>query len=124
MREKKFIHLALVTAELSIHPRFRLGAVIVQGPRVLSLGINSLRSHPRQINPYTNLQGLSIHAELAAILRCKNTRGADLFVGRILRDGSPALAKPCHSCQAIIREAEIRRVYYSTKEGWKQWKLT
>lgn len=51
------------------------------------------------------------HAE-ARILR-KAGHGAVLWIARILRDGSWAMAKPCPDCQTLIKNRRVSRVYYT-----------
>lgn len=118
-RQKKFIHLALQTAALSEHPRFRLGAVLVQGSRVVALGVNKISTHPRAINSYTNQHGISIHAELSVLLRAGAERasGSTLYVARITRAGIPCLACPCERCQALALESGVKRIWYTGESG-------
>lgn len=55
------------------------------------------------------------HAEhrLASKLRA----GSVVFVARIVRDGTWAMAKPCVHCENRLRNAGVRRVYYTVGEG-------
>lgn len=57
------------------------------------------------------------HAEFAAIIKAKNKQIYSIFVQRFSADGSPALAKPCRSCQEAIKAFGIKLVNYTTKEG-------
>lgn len=60
----------------------------------------------------------SIHAE-ARVLR-KSGHGAIVYVARVCRDGSLALAKPCVRCQALLRSHGVKAVYYSvSNEEWE-----
>lgn len=101
--------------------RFRLGAVIARKGRVLSVGFNQMdKTHPRSANKYPYL-----HAELHALigLGLNQTKGSDLFVCRLTRNGEEAIAKPCEYCMAAIRAAGVRRVYYSVVSGWIEEKV-
>lgn len=52
------------------------------------------------------------HAE-CRVLR-KLGKGGILYVSRILKkDGSLAMARPCHICQARIRAARVLKVFYT-----------
>ncbi len=60
------------------------------------------------------------HAE-ARSLR-KAGFGATLWVARVLRDGSWAMAKPCKNCKALIKNKGVKKVYYTTgPNSWESW---
>jgi len=60
------------------------------------------------------------HAE-ARSLR-KAGFGATLWVARVLRDGSWAMAKPCKHCETLIRNKGVKKVYYTTgPNSWESW---
>lgn len=90
--------------------------------RVLSVGKNSYtKTHPLMAK-YARLAGEDysasgyafIHAEVDAIIRCKNLEKAyRILVTRIRRDGSYGCAKPCLACQAAIKEAGIEVVEHT-----------
>jgi len=94
---------------------FHIAAVIVKGNRVLSIGVNKNKTHPKQINPHTNKIGNSTHAELDAILGVskENLQGATIYVARQTADGKPANAKPCKCCMKVIEAAGISRVFFT-----------
>ena len=108
------IELAIRTAHLSDHPRFRLGAVIAKGSRVLSLGTNKEKKSPRSTNPHTNQHGWTIHAELAAILPLSedNLRGSTIYIARILKSGKRGCSRPCINCMRLIHEAKISKIVF------------
>lgn len=88
---------------------------------LISYGTNSyVKTHPlmKKYAPSfgRNRHRLYIHAELSALVRSKG-RVAELVVIRILRDGSYANAKPCSICEAALREAGVRKVYYTINSG-------
>jgi len=94
---------------------YRLGAIIVntKTKTIEAAKFNCLKSHPKLCKhfkyPY-------LHAEAHAILSlglfsCLNKI---MYVVRVKRDGSYAMAKPCKSCQNLIKEVGIKDVYYST----------
>jgi len=103
-------------AKQSKFPQHKLGAVIVKGNRILSTGINSLRSS-RIIGKPT------LHAEAAAVLKLlKEGRqgdlvGADLYVSRYTRGGNVGLARPCVDCWNLLSAVGIKRVFYTTDSG-------
>lgn len=95
---------------------YRMGAVVAHS-KVLGRGKNKSKSH-------TSMQGSNkpwlrgIHAELAACLSggVRKIKGADLFVCRILKDESFAIARPCKACLKIAQLYGIRRVYYTISD--------
>lgn len=100
--------------------RFRLGAVITKGGRVLGTGHNITNSYsPLNPHPFKD----SIHAEVKAILSVlkrgnpNSLKGASLYVARYSSTG-PRLARPCSFCMAFAQEVGISKVIYTTNEGY------
>lgn len=48
-------------------------------------------------------------------LAMKLTRGCDVFVVRVKKNGSAGLAKPCPACQRRLKRAGVRRVFYTVE---------
>jgi len=91
--------------------RFRLGAVIYKGREIIGRGWNKAdKTHPLASTPYS-----TIHAEFDAIIKAEpnKVRGADIYIHRILRNGKPALARPCLHCLKMLRTKGIRNIYFS-----------
>lgn len=114
--------LALKLAHKSIS-RYRLGAVIAHRGRVVNTGFNKMnRTHPimKRYNPWGEDSTPGIHAEVDSALGvdAKDLVGAEMYVGRILKNGDPALAKPCQLCQNFIQAVGIRVVYFSVEAGY------
>lgn len=57
------------------------------------------------------------HAEVNAIKQAKKTEGADIYVTRHTPTGM-AMSKPCNNCMKAIEKAGIRRIYYTSREGY------
>lgn len=89
--------------------------------RLLSKGTNSfVKTHPRQ-KKYADCVGLKykiyLHAEVSAIIKA-NAKIDTLIVARILQHtNETALAKPCPVCCEAIRQAGIKKVYFTNKNG-------
>jgi deoxycytidylate deaminase len=95
--------------------RFRLGAVIFNHGRILGVGWNNpYKTHPKSNTPYR-----TIHAEFAAALDCEKgkIRGSNIYVHRLLRNGNPALAKPCKHCLAMLKGYGLQNIFFSTLNG-------
>lgn len=93
--------------------RFRLIAVIARGSRIITHGCNSNKS--------PGVYPASVHAEAAAIrqiqFRYDLLNGSDMYVVRVLANGSPAMAKPCPACHALIAASGIDTVHYTDPSG-------
>lgn len=80
--------------------------------RVLSIGQNSyIKTHPLQAK-HANKVGLPdkhfLHAEVAAIVKCKQLDKAyKIFISRWSKKGDPLNAKPCPICMSAIKAAGI-----------------
>lgn len=60
------------------------------------------------------------HAEVRVLK--KADIGCTLYVARVLRDGTWAMAKPCNKCQTRIRNRGVKRVYYTIgPDEWGVW---
>lgn len=91
--------------------------------RLISTASNSfVKSHPLQ-KKYAELAGLpmkdKLHAEVACILRCKDTPIHRLTVERYGKSGNMLLAKPCPICQLVIADFGIKVIEYTTEYGWE-----
>ncbi|CAB4134445.1 Cytidine and deoxycytidylate deaminase domain containing protein [uncultured Caudovirales phage] len=85
---------------------------------ILSIGNNSyVKTHPMQAR-YAAMAGephkIYLHAEIAAILKCKDIEKAyKLTVYRYLEDGTPAPACPCRTCKQAIAKTPIKVVEHT-----------
>lgn len=113
--------LAKRASTLAVHEAFKVGAVIVQGNRIISLGWNDQhKTHPG-IKRYGGNALQTLHAEAMAILRARhkaNLKGAKMYVYRAIKDGTLANARPCATCQNIMKAFGINRMYYTIHNGW------
>lgn len=106
---KKFRLAKLISKHSTYNPQ--IGAVIYKGNKAISVGFNKKKSHPVFANED---RFYSLHAEMGAIINAKqDLTGCSIYVYREYKDGSPALAKPCHLCMPSIIEAGITKIYYS-----------
>ncbi len=95
----------------------RHGAIIFRGNSVITARPNTRKTNPKLCS-YTKFP--YVHAEQNAILAAgtDNTIGSSMLVIRIGADGSLRNSKPCVVCQQFIRDAGIRRVFFSTDTGF------
>ena len=84
--------------------------------KLLSVGQNSYtKTHPLQAKlgrKSGKPNAIYLHAELAALLKSKE-QVHKLVVVRYDKDGKPALAKPCPSCQLAIKQFQVKQVEYT-----------
>ena len=113
-RQDNFINIAIKVSQLSNH-KFKIGAVISKGRRIISFGINKYKSHPKQINPHTKQQGTSIHAELDALIRAPYPliNNSSIYIARLLRNGETGYCRPCSSCIILLKQYGIKKMIYT-----------
>lgn len=102
---------AIAVAKTSKHPKVRLGAVLVIRNKIVSTKTNMMI-----------LGNRGLCAEQHVLKNPPRTayRGGILYVARVLRDDSLALAKPCPLCLSLIKHRHIKIVYYTTCTGWEK----
>lgn len=111
----KFFDLAKKISKLSNHPRFQLGAVIVRGSKVISVGINHIKTHPKSPHPFK-----SLHCEMAAVLLAKqDLTNCEIYVYREIKSGEKAISRPCVYCIPFIQDVGIKKIHYTIDGGYK-----
>lgn len=98
--------------------KFRIGAVIFKGKRILSSGHNGLRSS--RISNQHKIYANSLHAEQAALLELDWTKlkGCSILVMKCSKtEKSLSNAFPCEMCQKFLTYVGIKDVYYSSETG-------
>ena len=84
--------------------------------KLLSVGRNSYtKTHPlqAQLGRRTGKpDAIYLHAELAALLKARE-QVWKLVVLRYDKEGKPALAKPCPSCQLAIKQFGVKHVEHT-----------
>ena len=103
------INTAYDAATLSRHTKYRLGASLFRGSRLVSTGVNQIKTHTKSPHSYR-----MIHAEIDALLRAEpeTVSGSTLFVVRILKNLRFASSKPCDCCWEMASSLGVRRVVY------------
>ena len=97
--------------------RQRHGAVLMQGSRVLAVGVNSYRNEPGSItwkNGDDKPAGISIHAEVQATRTHTDVPNTTLYVVRVGAAGLFADSKPCPECISYLTwNTNVKEVIYS-----------
>lgn len=122
-KQKRFFDVARAVSKTSDHPKVRIGCCIVKKRRILSVGVNLMKSHPMQkkYNKYRELTmdvnhiHNNIHAEFDAVLKANPDElvGADIYVYREDFWGKRSLCRPCEACMRLLKSRKIKAVYYT-----------
>lgn len=99
---------------------FRHCAIVARGAKVLGVGFNRYGWSSKQAGKYrTSLMDdgvCTVHAEVDALLKVASRddiAGSTVYVVRINRQNELAMSKPCAMCEAILREHNVKRVFFS-----------
>lgn len=112
--ELKWLTYAVDECSNASHSQWRVGAVLVKGGRVLSVGVNRYRNHPSKVE----VNDVSYHAEEVAIRKAGDPSGATIYVARLTRSGKIGLARPCVRCQAMLLEHDVNVAIWTEPVGW------
>lgn len=108
----------------------RLAACVTYKGKVVSFGLNQLKSHPFQLLYGKNKDSLFLHAEVDAIYRAtkrltsQELAKSTIYVARVKRASSVdkgfinGLAQPCIGCARCIATFGLKRVVYTTEQGF------
>lgn len=134
--DKRMFHAAKIEAEKSTFDRFKVGCVIAYKNRIIGRGHNSNKTHPMQqlynerYREFNNVDGVaikhSVHAEISALCSVSYCIGKDIDWGKVkvyvfrICPGKRlgyGCAKPCPACTAMLKDHNIKHVYYSDDNG-------
>ena len=116
-------------SRLSNFPRYHIGCTVVYKKQIISVGFNSNKTHP--IQKMYNKERFdcdstphSLHAEITALIFLKDRKDikwedVDIYTYRENKSGEPRLSKPCKSCMALIKNLGIKRIHYTTNDGFE-----
>lgn len=125
------LHTLTQVAAANPHPAEKLAAAIVYRNRIISIGMNSMKSHPMAAKYGKNKEAIFLHAEVSAIKNAlrevdvDDLARCDIYIARIKKPRPFSnkyvwgLARPCNGCQRAIAEFGIKRVIYTTNENEK-----
>lgn len=93
-------------------------AAIFKKNSLVSVGWNTLKTHPKTIECYPYHQKAT-HGEALAIIRgrLENYSGHDLYVIRVDNRGQINYSKPCKFCETFIEFMKFDNVFYSDDNG-------
>lgn len=129
-KDEAYFNVAKAVAETSDFPRQHIGCAVVYKHRLISSGCNCKITHPKQRE--LNKERFDVdtlhhwkHAELSALLPLMNRKNIEwnkvkLYIYRETKDGVKSMARPCPSCQRLIRNLGIKKIFYTTENGYIQ----
>ncbi len=126
--KRTYFRAAQNIATLSNH-RCQMGCVVVKGHRIISSGHNSATTtHAFQAkvdSQYFDCECAGfLHAETDALLPLINQKTdlsqASIYVYRSMRNGSQGMARPCPRCMGVIKSLGIKKINYSTPDGFAE----
>lgn len=103
----------------------KISAAIIYKNRIISIGVNNIKTSPFQAKYSHNKDAIHLHAETAAIKNALRHISVEVLakctmvVCRVKSaDATPdnfvwGLSKPCIGCQRAIAEFNIKTVYYT-----------
>jgi len=109
--------------------RARLAASLVIRNDIVSIGQNSIKSHPLQKKFAKNIEAIFKHAEVDCIINAlrhvdaEQLSKATLYIHRVKKqtkdsvEWSDGFAEPCIGCKQAIKHFNIKRVIFSSDEN-------
>ena len=105
----------------------KLACMIYKGGNLLASAVNQKKTNPtmKKYNSHVPYRKWGyLHAEMAALLQLpwepgkNDLKGCTLYVARKRCDGSVGMARPCAACAAAIKDAGIKKIVYTTSDGY------
>jgi hypothetical protein len=114
------VDIAMALCPLNLEHRCSHIAFLIRCGKIVHIGTNSCKSHPETLKyDYKDHQKVGIHAELSVCMKSgkENLKDYSMVVLRVDRKGNLANSKPCCGCQSVIKQFNIREVWYSDSKG-------
>lgn len=123
-----------VLARSGTHPKVWIASALLHRNKVISFGVNQMKTHPYQRKFGRNYDSIYWHAETSAIYVADKKINYDkiencvLYIARVKYDGTDklnfisGLAFPCDGCLRCIKSYGIKSVVYTLDhiEGTKE----
>ena len=105
------------------HDGYNLGAIVLdKHGQIISWGFNSyIKTHPAMVyNKYYRAEQIFVHAECDALYSMsEKLTPHTMYIARINSKGEFRDARPCVGCYHEIKQRGIKRVYYTTRDGFE-----
>lgn len=125
-RKDTLFNIAKQCSYLSDHKQ-KMGAVLYYKHKVVGSGHNSnSRTHPIQARLDSEKYACpcvgKLHAESAILIPIIthhiDISGAEIYIYREKKDKTLGMARPCTSCMKLIKHCRIRKIHYTTEDGY------
>lgn len=130
MNKKRLKDLAFSLIDTDSKKRCHHFSFIIHKGRIVSIGQNNRKTHPINLKnrKYSLKTGKDFSdekhtcSEFNAILKLKkltniNSKKCSIVNIRIDRNNNIAFAKPCMSCDSLLRYFEFKNIYWSDADG-------
>lgn len=119
-RDKIFTRLLSEITRSGDKRYYVIAATLDKNDNIIAMAENSyVKTHPLQAH-LAEVAGRPcreyLHAEIGALVK-SYAKAESIMVVRQTRGGLTRCAKPCDICMMALKEAGVRRVYYSDDEG-------
>jgi len=100
-----------------------IGAMVVKGNRVITFGICTEKTSPKNPKLKASTFRNQLCAEVVTVNKARNLLHPkplgkyDLYVGRITPGGRISMAKPCKFCLDFLRETEVENIFFTNRKG-------
>ena len=131
-KDHRYFEVVKSVANTSTYERIKIGCIVVLKRHIISVGVNSYKSHPIQkyynklrFNPDDAINH-TLHAETQALLMIPkdlDISDATLYTYREYKNHKLAASRPCPSCIGMIKDYGIRRICYTTEDGFCEERL-
>lgn len=117
-KENKILNIAIDIASNLKHSKYRIASIITdKRNKILSIGWNDYhKTHPMQwicAQKSKNKARIYFHAEIMALVRCREENPYAIYIARVDKKNCPAIAKPCDICATAIKTAGIKKVIFT-----------
>lgn len=128
-REKRMFNVAREISQLSTFHGPHIGAVVVEGKRIISTGFNSNKTRPlqhkyNQYRDFTDYESsfAAQHAETSALSHLIGKEiewdKVSIFCYREFKNSEKrACCRPCAACMKLIKDLGIKNIYYIDENG-------
>lgn len=103
--------------------RWQIVALLVSKKPISLAPNNPHKTHP--LSHYSNSKRQSTHAEIRCLRNTPKSKikGGILYVWRRGHTGAYRLAKPCVMCMQTIKKVGVKKVIYTTNNGFEEIKI-
>ena len=134
-KDYKMLETAYHVSQLSDFSRARVGCVLRCKNKIISSGFNCNKTHPLQkiynAERFSEDGIHSLHAETHALLpllkKDIDWNNVSIYISRNRYDNGKltfGMARPCKSCMALIKAVGIKKIFYTTNEGFCEEKMS